>query len=101
MFKFIFLLIFFVFSTLAFAQTKTATGTSCNQYFKAGSTYTFVGSDGVVAKATIARLDSNGKVILKTKTGTVPVTISKCNQGGRYPGWWSELIEKLRDYFNF
>lgn len=88
------LLVTSIFAANVFAQTKTmsATGTGCNQYLKVGSTYTIIGKDGSQTKATIARLDPDGKVILKSKPGTtVAVSIGRC-EGTQKNAFWDVVI---------
>ncbi len=90
----ILLLLTSLFTVNVFAQTKkmSATGTGCNQYLKVGSSYTIVGKDGSQTKATIARLDPDGKVILKSKPGTtVAVSIGRC-EGTQKSAFWDVVI---------
>ncbi len=95
-----YIMLFLILATSSFAQTITVAGTACKQYLKVGGVYTFIGTDGVQTKATIARVDYDGKVILKSKAGTtVGVTISDCGGDQKsFINWWAHIREKLRDY---
>lgn len=82
--KFILLMFLISFSSVSFAATiqKLAPAT-CTTKLKVGTVYDFKDKNGVAFKATIARVDHDGNVILKNAAGkTGSVNITNCEGPG-------------------